>query len=153
MAVVEHILVPTDGSEHSMKAAKFAGSLARALGARVSAITVLDEQAVIAGAWAGTGSAMPGGMTVESTRGNLEDGARTNELPKTVEAVGKLDTAVSEAIVWGHIATAVCTYADEHNVDLIVMGSHGRSGIKAALLGSVSHGVVNRAGCAVTVVR
>ena len=53
----------------------------------------------------------------------------------------------------GHVGDQICTFAKENDVDMIVMGSHGRKGIKRALLGSVSYSVVNQATCAVTIVR
>ncbi len=53
----------------------------------------------------------------------------------------------------GHVGDQICEFARDNNVDLIVMGSHGRTGIKRALLGSVSYSVVNQATCAVTIVR
>ncbi|MCL6576237.1 universal stress protein [Kyrpidia sp.] len=53
----------------------------------------------------------------------------------------------------GHPATAICDVADEENVDLIVVGTHGRGAIDRVLLGSVSHGVLNRAKHSVLVVR
>lgn len=53
----------------------------------------------------------------------------------------------------GHPATAICEVAEEENVDLIIVGSHGRSAIDRMLLGSVSHGVLNRAKRPVLVVK
>lgn len=55
--------------------------------------------------------------------------------------------------LWSHPADQICDYSEAHAIDLIVIGSHGRSGIKEALLGGVSHSVANRAACAVTIVR
>ncbi len=155
---VKHILVPTDGSELSIKAAAAAGDLARALSARVTVITVLDEQSVIPIAW--TGAAIGAGavatdttdFSVETVRADLEKKARENTLAPTVTQIGEV-SSVTQDISWGHTATKVIEYASDNDIDLVVMGSHGRSGVKAALLGSVSHAVVNRAPCPVMVIR
>ena len=53
----------------------------------------------------------------------------------------------------GKPARAIVDYADEHGIDQIVMGSHGRSGIDRAILGSVAETVTRRAGVPVTIVR
>ena len=56
-------------------------------------------------------------------------------------------------VVWGHPADQICRFASESDADLIVIGSHGRTGISRAILGSVSHAVANQAPCPVTIVR
>ncbi|MFC4247169.1 universal stress protein [Natribaculum luteum] len=53
----------------------------------------------------------------------------------------------------GHPAKAVIAYADDHDVDAIVVGSRGRTGATRLLLGSVAETIVRRANCPVTVVR
>lgn len=52
----------------------------------------------------------------------------------------------------GNAATEIVRYADEHDVDLIVLGSHGRHGVKL-LLGSTANGVLHHANCDVLAVR
>ena len=47
---------------------------------------------------------------------------------------------------------AICDYADKHGVDLIVIGTHGRTGMTRLMIGSVAEKVVRHAGCAVLVV-
>lgn len=153
---VAHVLVPTDGSEGALKAAAFAGQLARALDARASVLVVQSEELIMPHAW-GAGEypagAPYGSMSVEEVRSMLEGRLQQKELPDTVSALGKLAHDPETAIVWGHAAEEICRYATDHNVDLIVIGSHGRTGIRRALLGSVSHAVANQAPCPVTIVR
>ena len=156
MTDINHILVPTDGSEHSLKAAQFAGNLARALGARVTVLLVLDHRSVVADAWNATagGSDASGDQgTVEAVISAMEDRAARGELAETSDAIGDVNGGAEVVKIWGHPANDICRYAEEHDIDLIVMGSHGRSALKRAILGSVSHAVVNSAGCAVTIVR
>ena len=61
--------------------------------------------------------------------------------------------AVEQVIEVGRPTQAIIEYADEHDIDQIVMGSHGRSGMSRILLGSVAETVVRRATVPVTVVR
>ena len=63
------------------------------------------------------------------------------------------DVVVSEDTIVGKPSRAIVQYAEEHDVDQIVMGSHGRSGVTRVLLGSVAEGVVRRAPVPVTIVR
>jgi nucleotide-binding universal stress UspA family protein len=145
MESIKHILVATDGSELSLKAAALGGTLARALGASVSVVTVIDERMVVAEAW--------GDISAEDARRKIENRASKQEIKSTVEAVGGLPAPPRAAVLMGHPGDELCDFAKRENVDLIVMSSHGRTGIKRALLGSVSYTVVNQAPCAVTIVR
>jgi len=156
MTEVNHVLVPTDGSEDACKAAAFAGVLARALDARISVLLVQSDDLIMPHAWgpAEVPAGAPfGSMSVEEIRTMLEQKVREKELPETVSALGALDHEPQSVMVWGHPADRICEYAAENKVDLIVMGSHGRGGIQRALLGSVSHAVANQAPCPVTIVR
>jgi len=60
---------------------------------------------------------------------------------------------VVEFVVEGHPANEILSMAEEWNADLIIVGSHGRQGIKRFLLGSVSSAIVSRAPCSVLVVK
>lgn len=156
MNTVKHIMIATDGSDLSLKAAVFGGDLARALGASVSVVMVLDERAVIPQAWGAVG--FPGTealdpISTEDVRRFLEEKALANELEKTAAAVGTLDAEPAKVVLWGHQADQICDFAEDNGADMILLGSHGRTGIKRAILGSVSHSVANRAPCAVTIVR
>jgi len=156
MPDVKTILVPTDGSEGAKKAAAFAGDLARSLGATVIVVTVQDEQEIIQYAW-GTGynpsEAPYAEMSIEEIREMLDNRARKKELPETLAALGELDREPESMVQWGHPVGEICRIAKERNADLIVIGSHGRSGFARVVLGSVSNAVANEAHCPVTVVR
>ena len=69
----------------------------------------------------------------------------------TAKALAGPHFTVSTDVRLGDPVTTVCEVG--HNHDLIVVGSHGRKGLDRFLLGSVSHGIVHRAGCSVLVVR
>lgn len=156
MTAIKHILVPTDGSAGAVRAAEFAANLARALDARITVLFVQNEDLVLSHAW-GPGeypSGAPyGTMSVDQIRDMLEKRAREKELPETVSALGQQSHEPQSVMLWGHPAEEICRFAGDNDVDLVVMGSHGRSGLKRMLLGSVSHAVANQAPCPVTVVR
>ena len=69
----------------------------------------------------------------------------------TARALASPQFTVSTEVRLGDPVTTVCEVGNSH--DLIVIGSHGRKGLDRFLLGSVSHGIVHRAGCSVLVVR
>jgi nucleotide-binding universal stress UspA family protein len=148
MTAIKHVLIATDGSAGALKAAAFGGDIARACGARVSALYVQSEDVIVHEAW-GEGSA----MSMAQVREMLSRQAEETELPKTINAVGPHDGDIKPVLVWGHPSTEICRFAESQDVDLIVIGSHGRSALKEALLGSVSHAVANKAPCPVTIVR
>jgi nucleotide-binding universal stress UspA family protein len=69
----------------------------------------------------------------------------------TAQALAGPQFNVTTDIRMGDPVTTVCEVGNSH--DLIVVGSHGRKGLDRFLLGSVSHGIVHRAGCSVLVIR
>ena len=156
MTKLQHILVPIDGSENSLKAAAFGGNLANLLDAQLTILLIQDERSVVSKAWDTPAGASNLGSELSSTkdaRATFEQASIENELAAARNASGEVSKGINVAQIWGHPARDICSYAAENDVDLIVMGSHGRTGLKKLLLGSVSHAVVNTANCAVTVVR
>jgi len=75
----------------------------------------------------------------------------TAALEEVEAAVGDTDLSTVHEI--GHPARTVVRYADEHDVDHVVVGSHGREGLSRLLLGSVAETVVRRSPVSVTVAR
>ena len=69
------------------------------------------------------------------------------------EAAGEAGASITRETVVGQPAREIVEYAEEHDVDQIVIGSHGRSGVSRVLLGSVAETVVRRAPVPVTVIR
>jgi nucleotide-binding universal stress UspA family protein len=147
----QHILVPTDGSELANKAVAEGAKLARTLCSRLTILAVLVPIHVFP-------DYGPEGERVA-------DQARC-EARAFLEAEGKsrLDAALSVAKAAGVVADAVWVdsphpyeaiidIAKTKGADLIMMASHGRSGVKAALLGSVTQQVLSHAQLPVLVVR
>lgn len=144
---ISRILVPVDFSAHSEKAVRYATTLANQLGARVSLLHVVEDP-FVTGAWPS-----------EAFVPNMPE--LLNELIKAAETqIGALKTrlaargiTVETAVITGQPARALVEQAATGACDLIVMGTHGRTGLSHALLGSVAERVVQKASCAVLTVR
>ncbi len=156
MESLHHILLATDGSDHALHAARFAGMLSRATGARIAIVTVHNDDAVMLNAmgpaiWPAT---VPySSMTADEIRTTVEENAAATVLPETVKACGENVHIGSTVQLWGQVAEAICHYAVDHQCDLIVLGTRGKSSFSKLLLGSVSTQVTSHANCPVTLVR
>ncbi|WP_254278913.1 universal stress protein [Haloarcula marina] len=139
----DHILVPTDGSDHAVAAAEYAASLAEVFDATLHLLTVVDVSAA-----AGPFSA--GGVDDEYLD-RLEREAES-AIDALEPAVAGVD-AVRSAVVRGTPSDAVLGYTDENDVDLVVMGTHGRRGLSRYVLGSVAERVVRRSAVPVLTIR
>lgn len=128
------ILVPTDGSEEVESAVEMALELARTHDATLHVLFIVDPPRSISGAGEGfTG--------LDNLLDELEaEGQRATE--RVAERGDDSGVEVETAVRRGNPHDDVLAYADEHDVDLIVMGTHGRTGVKRALLGSVTENVV-----------
>ncbi len=164
MSSIDHILLPTDGSDGSLHAAAFAGELARALDARVTVLHILREEYLVSHSWGPDGfiTGRPGGFSledasgmkpIEEVRSALEEKARGEELAKAAKALGETKGSPDLVTVWGHAGEEITRYANDNKVGMIVIGSYGKSKIKRAFLGSVSQSVANLAQCPVTIVK
>jgi nucleotide-binding universal stress UspA family protein len=91
--------------------------------------------------------------SVDEIRGVMEKQVQEKELPDTSRALGEVNSEPQLVTVWGHPAEEIVKYVKENAVDLVIMGSHGRTGIKRAFLGSVSQAVANQVDCPVTLVK
>jgi len=164
MSFGDHILLPTDGSEGALHAAAFAGELARALKAKVSVLHILSDEYLMSHTWDTDGLIVgspsgylmsdPEGMkSVEEIRSSIEQQALAEELAKTAQALGDIDQEPNLVTVWGHAAEEISRFAKDNKVELIIIGSYGKSKLKRAFLGSVSQAVANQAPCPVTIVK
>ncbi|WP_311172894.1 universal stress protein [Halobellus ordinarius] len=142
MAAVDEVLVAYDGTPLSEKA------LAHALEVYSDAsITVLHVIDYIEESY--SAKALIGDET-------LRERARDQSAALLAEAEAKAvehDREVTTASEVGKSADGIIEYAETHGIDVIVIGSHGRSGISRVLLGSVAETVMRRASLPVTVVR
>jgi nucleotide-binding universal stress UspA family protein len=138
--IITRILVPTDFSETSDAALDYARVLAGRFGASLHLLHVLDDPFVT------EGLAAEAYITeAPSIRTSMLEEARTR---LTHRAAG---CATTEA-VFGHGAVTIVDYAQQCGADLIVMGTHGRTGLAHLFLGSVAERVVRIAPCPVLTV-
>ena len=130
-----NILHPTDFSEASELACERAVDLARQCGAKLTLLHAYANPVAVEGGWA-----------LPDPRPELEDAL-------SLVANEDQSLAVVRVLRMGTPAESIIEYAREHNCDLIVMGTHGRTGLSHLLMGSVAERVVRFAPCPVMVVR
>jgi len=137
------MLVPVDGSEGSVKAAKFAADLGRDAGAEVTLVHVYDLPTASAmGLSSGTAAQL------DDTRTRIAQAA----FARAKAAMGDVEP-VAHLVEIGSPAEQIVAVATKLGATQIIMGSRGLSPIKELLLGSVTERVMRSAPCAVTVVR
>jgi universal stress protein A len=141
------ILVPTDFSEASEAALDYARVMAGKFGASLHVLHVFDAPFA-----AGAVSAEV--FIAESPAANAQlFEEASNRLQRRVTPADRTRYRATTEIITGASAESIVTYARERGVDLIVMGTHGRSGLSHLLMGSVSEKVVRTAPCPVMTVR
>ncbi len=137
----KRILVPTDGSEFAKKAQKHALFLAKVSGAEIIAVSVTENNFV---------NGLPLDDEVYQLNQILKE--RSEENLKEFDELNVDDLKITHVIREGSPAKVILEVAGEEDVDLIVMGSSGKSGFDRFIMGSVADKVVNSAKCAVLVV-
>ncbi|WP_049890589.1 universal stress protein [Natrinema versiforme] len=126
------ILVPTDGSEHAVRAAEHALAISRWFDAPVHLLNVVDVAAA-------GGLFNAGGVDEEFVARLEEDGAAAIE---RIEAMATEADDIRAEIRRGYPPEEILEYADEHGIELIAMGTHGRTGVNRYVAGSVTERVV-----------
>lgn len=145
MVALKNILVATDFSEPSAVALAYGRDLARSYNATLHVLHVVED--VLMRYSSEIGFAMPQVQT------ELEDIAR-RDLDKLITDDDRRTLNVQTAIETGvNMADVIVRYAKEHDIDLIVTGTHGRGAVKHFLMGSVAERVVRTAPCPVLTVR
>ena len=137
------VLVAVDGSEYSMNAAEYAISISKEYGSQLIALHVItSDVSTVASTFS---------PQMEEIKKNAEEyfdkirlkGDEANwDIPLRTELIA------SSSVVGG-----IVDFAEKENMDLIVVGTRGRSGLKRLLLGSVASGIVNYAHCPVMIVK
>ncbi|SFC48965.1 Nucleotide-binding universal stress protein, UspA family [Polaromonas sp. OV174] len=141
-----HILVPVDGSSTAGQAIDKALALAEAFKSAVTIIYVIDPYA-----FTGVGTDFSYGQAEYLSAANAEANEAIKTAKQAFEARG---IAATGSVVEGHaIYRGILETAVSLNVDLIVMGSHGRHGLERLVLGSVTAQVLSHAHLPVLVVR
>lgn len=141
------ILLPTDFSGCANYALPYAAAIARATNAKLICVHVV-EPIVPAVGYTGLGEPMPIADISEQLEGSAE-----RELPKLAECEECTGLDIEEMIVHGDAAAEIVRVATERKVDLIVISSHGRTGLGRIIFGSTAEAVVRHASCPVLVVK
>jgi nucleotide-binding universal stress UspA family protein len=156
MKLFQKILVPLDGSEHSLKALDVAIQTAKRFGGKITLVHVYSVVAIssmvpepsMATAGIPVMTAPDISKLIEATQkvGNriLEDGEQRVKAAKV---------EVNKLLEEGHTVQEIIRVAKEGDFELIVMGARGISRIREMLLGSVSDGVIHHVACPVLVVK
>jgi len=144
---ISRILVPIDFSPHAERALSYATALAGRLGASLDLLHVVEDP-VATGAWHGE-VAVP---NLTGLRQELVEQAerRIDRYQAAAEASG---APVVATVRVGLPADAITDYAKTLGIDLIVMGTHGRSGLAHLFMGSVAEHVIRQAPCPVLTLR
>ena len=142
------ILVPTDFSEPSDAALQYARMVAAKFGASINLLHVFEPPLYLAGVV----SSEVYVADTSAIQAELMEQAKNN-LAERVTAGDRERYGATTEIVTGQTASSIVKFATEQHMDLIVMGTHGRSGMSHLLLGSVAEHVVRTAPCPVLTVR
>ncbi len=140
---VKKVLIPTDGSDYSMRAAEYGVSVAKILGAEILFLYVIDTVALD----------QIGKLTDKDSaeRELKEDGERY--VKYVLGLAQKEGVKASSLLAKGRPYEQIVHLAKGLKVDLIVMGTFGRRGAERILIGSVAERVIEYANCPVLVVR
>jgi len=146
MIAINNILVATDFGEAADSALRYGRELAGRFGATLHVLNVVED--VFASGFAVEAYS----AIVPEMQQEVESGARRRLHELVVDSDGSGPRTTS-AIRTGSPTYAIVDYAREHDIDLIVMGTHGRGALAHVLMGSVAERVVRLAPCPVLTVR
>jgi nucleotide-binding universal stress UspA family protein len=130
--VYSNILVPTDGSDPSKRATAHAIDLADRYDATLHTLYVVEA------------TALTPDVDTAALYDELESIGR-RAIDDVIEEAERAGLApVREEIASGNASSAIVDYVTDHDVDLVVMGTHGRTGLDRYLIGSVAEKVIRR---------
>ena len=142
----DHIVVPLDGSELSETALAYVGPLAKRLGSRV--VLLYAESDPYAEMFGG-GESLPVYATSE---GDVSPGTAADYLESVCERLTLQGVRCEPCTSTGAPAAVILKYVEENNPDLIAMSTHGRSGVRRMVVGSVTTTILPRAETPVLVI-
>lgn len=137
MRTFHHILVPVDDSEHAEKAADFAIGFA-ATQSRLTFLYAVDVKRIY-----GLAAQTPFMDPTSSIEASREKAHRT--VARFMKKAKEVNVAATGIVVDGEPVAAVLKTADDAKADLIILTTHGRSGIARLWMGSVSEGIIRQA--------
>jgi nucleotide-binding universal stress UspA family protein len=143
---IRRILAPTDFSEHSCRALGYARAFADLWSAELHLLNVIEPAVFPTEA----GLTPMGLINLDSELTTAADRAM-EELLKHEELQGNI--RISTAVAHGRASSMIIDYATEHGIDLIVIATHGRTGIEHLIFGSTAERVVRESPCPVLTIR
>jgi nucleotide-binding universal stress UspA family protein len=145
-------LVAIDGSPQSMKAAEFAIDIAQRYNSVLTALHVSYSKSGFAYTSEMNGLITPSTLNDLSNKAKREAGKWFDEIiqKSKIRNIQVKTDAVFTAI---SVVEAIIRYSEEENIDLIVIGSKGHSGLKKLILGSVASGIVTYSHCPVMIIK
>ncbi|MEN3150891.1 universal stress protein [Neorhizobium sp. IRAMC:178] len=128
----KHVLIPTDGSPLSTSALEKALDFAREIGAEATVLVVMEPLQVL--------TLNPTGMEVAYAEYDRQNNAAADRILANAQEAAKQRLVACETVKLGSLdpAGTIIETADTYHCDVIAMASHGRSGFKAFMLGSVT---------------
>lgn len=142
---IDHLVVATDLSEAGLACTAPLGDLARTLGARITLLHVIRGYEAIP-----HGAPLAPPLGEPALPGAAE--AALEQVTERIHAFGEGLEVTPAVVVGGDPAVEIVEYAEEHGADMIAVSTHGRSGFRHLVLGSVAEGVVRRSRVPVIVV-
>jgi len=142
---IQRILLPTDLSDYSAAATEYACEMATKFDAELHLLHALETHLSSTPGFA-MGLAIP--EHVKESRGAAE-----KSLARVLDPKWSTGRKVIQAVVEGSPKTEIIQYARNQNIDLIVLATHGRTGLPHVIMGSVAETVVRTAPCPVLTVR
>jgi len=137
MITIKKIICPVDFSELSRKALQYANEFARLSDGKVFLVGVIENDPTIN----------------YSHDLEKEDSEEEKKLTALIEEENMAGIVADYVIYEGSAEECILDYATRQKADVIIMGSHGRRGLKRMILGSVAEHVIRRAPCPVLVVK
>ena len=148
----EKILVCLDGSEIAAQVLPYATEEARCFRSKVMLLHVVPEPVMVTPGIPGTS-----GVPIE-TQGMLEQMQKEQEeasayLERVAETLREKGLEAEPVLLQGQAGDAIIGYADDNDIGLIALATHGRSGLRRAVFGSVADYVLRNSGIPILVIR
>jgi nucleotide-binding universal stress UspA family protein len=146
---IKNILVPIDGSEYSLNAAQYATRIARNEKAQLFCIHIVTPRMPYG--YATPAASSKENQNYEDIKHKVESWFDIVRNMAKVEGIPDIKTEIFIDVK--SIIESIIDYATRKNIDLIVIGTRGRTGLKRFFMGSVANGVIRHVHCSVLVVR
>jgi len=146
---IKNILVPIDGSEYSLHAAQYATRIARNEEVQLFCIHVVTPR--IPYGYASPAASITKSRYYDDLKNKVESWFDNVRIMAKDDGIFDIKTEIFIDVK--SIIESIIEYATQKNIDLIVIGSRGRTGLKRFFMGSVANGVVQHAHCSVLLVR